>query len=421
MKEELLHAIWKLKRFSHNRLKTTRNEKIKIVDYGHHNFNAGPDFLNATIKIGKTTWVGHVEIHIKSTDWNKHKHQFDPNYNNVILHVVYEDDGGIISESGSTIPTLALKNRIDLSLLNRYHKFLINPDWVPCVKNIHQVDELKKTIYLQRLLIERLENKSEVISQYLKMTNNDWEYVCYKLLLKYLGLKVNQGAFEQLSIAAPYKLLSKNNQTLNRCEALLFGQAGMLNSNDEYLSSLNKEYLFLKTKHKLVPMGGLEWRFARMRPSNFPSIRIAQLANIYYKNPKMFRNIIENPSIKSMLNLLSVSTSSYWDTHYVPGKTSKYSKKMLGKQTAYSIIINAFVPLLFSYGKIKMIEKLKQIALEIYTQLPSEKNVIIDNWKKLGFNAGSAAETQALIQLKMQYCDRIKCLQCQIGQDILFK
>jgi len=422
MKEELLHLVWKLKRFNLHNLQTINGETIKIINFGNHNHNAGPDFLNATIKIGNQTWVGHVEMHTLASEWTAHKHQFDPAYNNVILHVVYENNAIVKTQNGNQMPTLILKDRIEKSLIYDYQRLLLNPDWIPCAQQLHKANTFKINMFLEGLLIERLEAKCQPIINYLKISKNNWEYVCYKMILKYFGLKVNKEAFETLSEKLPHSLLIKYHLRLIQCEAILLGQAGLLHSpNDNYTQKLKKEYDFMRKKHNLQPMVGVEWRFARMRPSNFPTLRIVQVAALYHKTPKIFNQIVANPTLKEFEEILTITLSKYWNQHYIPGKPSKNRIKKLGKQAIKLIIINAFIPLLFTYGISKGNQKIKDLAIDLYRQLPKEKNVIIENWKKLGLNIESAAETQALIQLKMQYCNKYKCLSCQIGQDILFK
>ena len=422
MKEELLHLVWKLKRFNLSQLKTTQGDDIAIIQSGTHNQDAGPDFLNATIRIANTTWVGHVEMHLSSSDWNKHNHQYDPAYNSVILHVVFEDNAIVKTQSGQILSTLVLKGRIEESLIKDYQHLIVNSEWVPCASQIFKVDTIKLDLFLERLLIERLENKCLIIRQYLEHSKNDWEYVCYKLIMKYFGLKVNNEAFETLGNKLPHSLLIKNSASLFKAESILFGQAGLLqNARDQYTKELKKEYQFIQKKFGLTPMTGVEWRFARMRPFNFPTIRIAQLASIYYNTPKVFSKILDNPTYKDFKKIFHVRLSSYWDKHYIPGKSSKAKEKTIGDQTVQLIVLNAFIPLIFTYGLIKENQYLKDLAVDLYRQLPKEKNVIIENWKKLGVITQSAAETQALIQLKTQYCDHYKCLNCQIGQDILFK
>lgn len=422
MKEELLHMVWKTKRFNLHNLKTTHNEVITILNFGFHNHNAGPDFLNAKIKISDTTWVGHIEMHTSASEWIRHKHHIDPAYNNVILHVVYNNDAIVKTKNHQTLPTLILKGRIENKIIDEYERLLLNSDWIPCAAQFAKINPFKLEVYLESMLVERLEEKCKVISNYLEYSKNDWEHVCFKLIIKYLGLKVNSEAFEMLSGKTPYSLLIKNNQSLAALESLLFGQAGLLlKTPDRYTQNLKKEYLYLQKKYKLSPMTGVEWRFARMRPSNFPSIRIAQLAALYFKTSKIFNSIIRQPSIVTFKKILDITLHQYWDHHFIPGKPSKSRQKNLGQQTIHLIIINAFIPLIFTYAKIKDDASLKEMAIDLYRKLPKEKNVIIENWKKLGVKISSSATSQSLIQLKMQYCNKLKCLNCPIGQDILFK
>ena len=420
MKEELLHTIWKLKRFNLRNLKLTTGEEIKLIKFGHLNSNAGPDFLNGEIMINNTRWVGHIEMHVKSSEWTAHNHHKDPAYNNVILHVVFEDDKKIFTESGHLLPTLVLENRIGKDIINNYSNLYNQLGWVPCHAHIHKVDFSKLVFFKERLLIERLENKYKKVLHLVEDSNADWDQVAYKLLVKYLGLKVNQDAFDQLSQVLKYKILSKHKDVF-QLEALLFGQAGFLKrAKDPYLKKLRSEYRHQRTKHKLKPMYGLEWRFARMRPINFPTIRLAQLAQIISNSPRLFSKILSAVTVKEFRSLLSVTTSNYWMNHYIPNRKSKRIHKTIGKVAQNNIILNAFIPLIFCYGKYKQDDRFIQRALDFYMQLPSEKNVIIRNWADLGIKSENAADSQSLIQLKTEYCLNFKCLNCYIGQRVLF-
>jgi hypothetical protein len=422
MKEDLLQTIWKLKRFDLHNLTCTSGEKLQIINFGNHNFNAGPDFLDANVIIGDKQWFGSVEIHIKSSDWNLHNHQLDPAYNNVILHVVYLHNKEIKNQNNQTIPTLELNNRIELDIIENFENLFSNSSLIPCSQSIATVDQSKIKIFLSRLLVERLESKAQKIIELLEASKNDWEHVCYKLILKYMGLKVNAEAFDTLSNYLPYKMISRVSSNLFQTEALILGHAGLLETcYDVYSEKLAKEYNFLKSKFKLNPMTGVQWNFGKLRPSNFPSLRMAQIASIYHHTPKLFRSIISNPDRTHLDQILSHQASSYWDTHFIPGKLSKNRFKNIGHQTRMLLIINAFIPLIFTYAYVTSNELLKEKALDLYFKIPAERNKIISQWKKHGLIYHSASETQALIELKTQYCDNFQCLRCQIGRNILFK
>jgi hypothetical protein len=421
MKEDLIHLVWKLKKFDFNKLTTTDGEKLQIKKFGFHNKNAGPDFLNGEIIVGDTKWVGHIEMHINSSDWNKHKHQDDKAYNNVILHVVYNEDTKIINQSGQQIPTLILNDRISQHTINNYEKLSQNLDWIPCAKSISKVDDIKKVIFLEKVLIERLQKKCARIYEILDHTHNDWEGTLYRLLLKYFGLKVNGSAFEQLAHVTPYPYIKKLSDKSIALEALLLGQAGLLsNPSDQYISQLRTEYNHYKNKYQLVPMTGVEWRFSKLRPANFPPIRIAQIAQLYHKSPQLFNDILKAKNINDIYTMLDVSASDYWTTHYLPGKTSESKTKKIGQSTKELIAINVVVPLLFSYGQKTDNDIYKDKAISLLENIKAENNSIIREWKGLGMKTKSAFDSQSLIQLKNEYCNNFNCLNCQIGQTILF-
>lgn len=422
MKEDLLHLVWKLKRFHLENLKTTLGQSIRLIKFGHHNKNAGPDFLNGEIIIDDTKWLGHIEMHLKSSDWDRHKHQFDPAYNNVILHVVYHHDKEIKNLNQQKIPTLVLDGRINQKTINEYSQLSSNLSWIPCQNHLNERALSSWSIYKERILVERLEQKCSRIVEKLDATQNDWEEILYSLILKYLGLKVNGEAFEQLAYHAPHQLIRKLSHRVDLIEALLFGQANMIKKgDDEYMNSLKNQYRHLKTKYSLTSMTGVEWRFARMRPANFPTIRISQIANLYHKTPQLFNSIKNKPVLDHIYGLLDVCTSPYWDTHFIPAKKSVDKKKAMGIQTKNLVIINAIVPLLFSYGIKTQNEKTKENALDLLRSIKAESNNIIKKWTSLGLSSKTAFDSQAIIQLKTQYCDRFKCLDCQIGLSILFE
>jgi len=426
MKEDLIHLVWKMKKFNLQDLKTAEGETILIKNFGFHNHDAGPDFLNAEIKIGDKTWHGSVEMHVRASEWQTHKHQHDKAYNNVILHVVYKNDKAVYNANGLPLATLVLENRITQNTIYNYDKLKSSLTWVPCANQLKQYllrqeDKFKNNVFLERLLVERLETKSKRVLALLDENKNDWEDVLYKMLVKYLGLKVNGEAFAQLTKSTPYKLLLKTYDSILKTEALLMGQAGILEKGkDEYVKTLKTEYDFLKHKHQLTPMSGVEWKFSRMRPVNFPSIRIAQIASLYHTNPQLFNSVINIDDYSSLIELLKAEASTYWDTHYIPGKESKKKVKKIGAQAQHTLIINAIVPIIFAYGIKTNDQTKKDLALKILESVPSEKNKIIENWDQHGILSDSAGQSQALLELKSNYCDQFKCLNCNIGRAILF-
>ncbi len=421
MKEELLHYLWQTKSFDLADLETTEGETVSLIKFGTHNVNAGPDFLNGQVKIGDTLWNGHIEIHTQASHWRNHRHHNDIAYNNVILHVVYENDSPILNANNQAIPTIELKNRFPFSYIDDHLKLISSLSWIPCADHLSQIDQSKVPFFLERLLVNRLEEKCKRISELCKSTKNDWEEVLYKLLLRYLGLKINSDGFQRLSEVLPYSILKKQAESIQQKESLLFGQADLLSGNDSYFQELKKEYKHQQNKYKLTPMRGVEWLFAKLRPANFPTIRIAQIAALYHKTPSLFSEIIAAKSLTELEELFEISASTYWDTHYIPEKTSTKRKKKIGKTTKQILIINVVAPLIFAYATAKDDEPLKEKALDILYKLPSENNNIIRRFSQMALKAESAAQSQALIELKTNYCDKQQCLSCQIGQQIIFQ
>jgi len=375
-----------------------------------------------------------VEIHICASDWNKHNHQNDGAYDNVILHVVHNADEDIIRKNGETIPTLQLKDRFDNHLLDNYENLQKSKRWIPCQHHITGIakDHFLLNNWLDRLLVERLERKSERIFNTLKLNNNDWEETFYQHLARNFGFKVNAMPFELLAKSLSVAHLAKHKDNLIQIEAMLFGQAGILfgDFKDEYPNQLKKEYVFLKKKFNLKPIyspsplgregEGLHiWKFLRIRPSNFPTIRISQFASLFYKSSNLFSKILECRNLIQVMNLFDIAATEYWVTHYLFDKTSTERDKKLGKGTRENIVINTIVPFLFVYGVRNKNEQYKDRALLFLEKLSGEKNSIIDKWDQLGLPVRSAYHTQALLELKNEYCTYKKCLSCSIGNRIL--
>ncbi|MFK7806595.1 MAG: DUF2851 family protein [Saprospiraceae bacterium] len=421
MKEHFLHYLWRMKRFDTNNLITTEGERITIQNAGEHNLHAGPDFLNARIYIGDTLWAGHVEIHVKSSEWRKHKHQFDKAYDNVILHVVLEDDEPVCRQNGERIPCLELRKRIPVKMHSRYQKMIHNEHWIPCQFQFHSVGEIIKNLWLDRMLVERLEKKTTDITHVLKNNKNDWETTLYYFLARSFGTKVNAEPFELLARQTPHSIIAKHKSNLFQIEALLFGQAGFLQEDfkDDYPKKLKKEYQFLQKKYNLIPLKKESFRFLRMRPANFPSIRIAQFAVLLFQSNHFFSKILAAENIQQIENMFRIKLSPYWTNHYRFDKESARKTKPLGKASIHLFIINTVAPFLFLYGKHKDESRYKDRALKLLEELPAEHNNIITEWKNLGIKTESAYQTQALLQLKNEYCQKQKCLQCAIGNRIL--
>ena len=422
MTEDFLHYVWKYKAFNLSGLKTLEGETIQVIKTGEHNQDAGPDFFNARLKIGNTTWAGNIEIHLKSSDWRKHLHNNNSNYSNLILHLVYENDEDI-SHTGKPVATAELKTLIDKDLLNKYNQLLYAKQWIPCANQLNTVSSFTRSNWLERLLIERLERKANTISSLLELNKNNLEETFYIHLARNFGMKVNAVPFELLAKSLPNSFLGKHRSSLFQVEALLFGQSGLLEKQfkDDYPNQLKKEYQFLQKKFSLRPIEEHLWKFLRLRPVNFPTIRIAQLASLIHNSSGLFSKIMEAQKVEDLRTLLNAETSEYWDTHYVFDKKSVEQKKNLGTVAIDNIIINSIVPFMFVYADYKGIEEYKDKAVCILEQLSSEKNNIIEKFAELGIKSKNAANSQSLLELKNEYCSFKKCLNCGIGISLLKK
>lgn len=421
MTEEFLHHIWKFKLFNQIDLTTSLGEKVEILKVGDHNFDAGPDFFNARLKIGDTLWAGNVEVHVNASDWKKHAHQTNKAYDNIILHVVYNEDMQLNRISNERIPTIELKHKISDKQYKQYLNFKSNKDWIPCKNIITSVSSIIINSTIDRLLLERLHRKSEAIINNLKLNNNNWEETFYQQLAKNFGFKINALPFELLFKSIPSTVLAKHKNSLLQIEAILFGQAGFLDQHyqDKYPLQLQNEYIFLKQKFKLQAIDNNLWKFLRMRPVNFPTIRIAQLANLIYNSTHLFSKIIEIENYESIKKVFSIGVSEYWCSHYTFNKNSLTKTKHLGEEAINNIIINTVVPFLFTYGKQKNEEKYVDKALAFLEQLQGEENTIIKGWDTLKMPVKNAYSTQALLQLKQEYCNNKKCLTCAIGNYLI--
>jgi len=360
--------------------------------------------------------VGHVEIHQKSSDWHQHQHQKNPAYNNVILHVVWHDDMKICTNSGELVPTLVLKNIVEEELLGRYHFMMKNKAWIPCEKSIGKVPVIYLNHFLERLLIERLQQKTHKIEKVLDQKKNDWEEAFYQFLCRSLGLKINAEAMFRLAQLLPQKVLAKHSNNFIQLEALGFGVAGFLTKpKDDYSRMLMKEYLFLKHKYRLQDMNVVEWKFLRLRPASFPTLRLAQLAALLHQHNRLFSKLLHATSIKEIETLFSVHTSDYWKTHYRFGIESKSRLKTIGNQRIKSIIINTLAPFYVLYSKNKQLSRFQYKSLAILADLEAENNTIVRRFEERGVTVTSSVQSQALLQLKEKYCDIKKCLNCSIG------
>ncbi|CAN5408029.1 DUF2851 family protein [soil metagenome] len=421
MTEAFLHHLWKFKLFNRHQLSSTNGEEIEILKVGQHNTDAGPDFFNAQIRIGNTTWAGNVEIHQKSSEWNKHQHTNDAAYNNVVLHVVYEHDEEVYTKENIKLITLELKGSFNPEIFQNYLDLIENNRWIPCQEHISKVDDITITTWLERMLIERLESKTGLIADSLKQNKNNWEETFYQQLAKNFGFKTNALPFEMLAKSLPMAVLTKHKTNLFQVEALLFGQSGLLEKDfkDEDPGELKKEYDFLRKKFSLTPMDSSQWKFLRLRPSNFPTIRIEQFAQLIHKSIHLFSKILETETIAELKTYFSVPVSEYWKSHYVFDRPSPVREKTLGEDAAMNILINTVVPFVFAFGRHRNELNFQERAMKFLEELAPEKNAIIANWNQYGITSANAGRTQALLQLKNEYCDKKKCLFCSVGNKII--
>ena len=417
MREEFLYYIWE-NRLTDKGLNTTEGEAVDIVATGYRNTDSGPDYLEAKIRIGDKLWAGHIEIHVKSSDWNRHGHQTDKAYKNVILHVVYENDTQV-----NEIPTLELKGHFDESLFTQYQRLISSKNWIPCEKSIGQVPVFTRLSWLDRMAVERLESKSETVTKILEANQFDWEDALYKLLMRYIGLKVNNEAFEYLANILPFKTLLKHADNLLQVEAMLMGCAGFLEADftEEYPLLLKREFAVMRAKFNLLTMPAERWRFMRMRPSSFPTIRLSQMAQLIHKNGCLFSKIKAAKDTAEVKALFDVEASEYWKTHYRFEVPAESKPKHLGETTADVLIINAVAPLLFCYGKLHKDESVCDTAMQFLEETEAEDNTIIRHFAQCGITAENAMQSQALLHLYSYFCKRKRCLECRIGNVLLHK
>ncbi len=424
--EALLSHIWQYRLYdiAEKNLCSSEGEGITILQTGTKHSHAGPDFFNAHIKIGDTLWAGNVEIHTKASHWLQHRHQNDRAYDSVILHVVYENDAPPLHRTdGTCIPTLELKSYLPLSVVERYRLLQHAPERpVPCAAIFPKNDILRLSFWLDRLLAERLEQKTALFQSYLGYLDNDWESAFYWALARAFGAPLNSDVFEQVARSLPLLVLRKEAHQPHSAEALLLGQSGFLETvptDDTYALHLREHYLFLQHKYQLQPITVSQWKFLRLRPAHFPTLRLAQLAAILQKNEGLFSKIIAAPDLKSLKSLLKNKPSVYWDTHYMIRKSTKASTHQTGEQFLNTLLINTVIPAIFVYGRIQAQAHLEDKALNYLTALPAEKNSIISDWAALGWKAADAHQSQALLQLRKHYCDAKRCLECAIGAQLL--
>jgi hypothetical protein len=420
MKEDFLHYLWKFKKFDALNLKTSNQEEIIISNVGQYLELAGPDFFNAQITIGDQKWAGNVEIHLKSSDWYVHHHEKDAGYENVILHVVWEHDSEIYRSNNTEIPVLELKNYVSTATVNNYQKLLSPKSWIFCEKQLKEIPQFALINWQERLFFERLERKSKPILELLQSTNNDWEAVLFCLLAKNFGLNTNGEIFLKIAQSIPFSVMRKECFEVENLEALLFGSAGLLDAEkeDNYFKDLKFRYFYLLHKYQIEKSCIEPVQFFKHRPDNFPTIRLSQLANLYHKQQNLFSKICGLNSLEAIYEIFGVSVAPYWQTHYQFDKESSNKKKALTQSFMDLIVLNTIIPLQFAYAESQG-KEISEDLINILNDVEPEKNSIIDKFSSFGLKAKNAFETQSLLQLKNEYCNKSKCLDCAIGMELL--
>ncbi|MGJ8667703.1 MAG: DUF2851 family protein [Patiriisocius sp.] len=423
MKEDFLHYVWKFQKFNTKQLTTTSGEAIHVVKVGMHNNNSGPDFFNGQVVIAGQKWAGNIEIHLKSSDWFAHHHEIDTAYDNVILHVVWEHDVEVHRKDGSIIPTLVLKALVSSEILNTYNSlFKKGNKWIACEHRFHEIDDLTMNHWIERLYIERLEAKSELMLQRLNALNNHWEALLFEMLAKNFGLKINGEAFLSIGQSIDFSVIQKCRSDAKTLEALLMGQAGFFDSeiDDNYFKTQKETFQFLLRKFQLDATSVIAPKFFRLRPPNFPTIRLSQLANLYHTKQSLFSEIMNINDISQMYDVFKISALPYWNAHYNFGVASAKSTRLLTKKFIDLLIINTIIPLRFCYA-LYVGKDETETLFSMAQQISAEKNSIVNSFNALKPVAKNAMDSQGLIQLKNAYCEGMKCLQCAVGNQLLKK
>jgi hypothetical protein len=419
--EDLLQFIWEHQLYAQQNLVTQQGQEVSILKQGFLNTNSGPDFEHAQVKIGNTIHHGSIEIHVDSREWHQHKHDQDPHYNTVILHVCYSYNNEATRHDGSAIPTLVIGQRISQNSLEKYRLLLDSKAFIPCQNQLALLNQFDKTNWLERMIIERLESRFELFSAYLNRSQNNWNQAFYIAIVRAFGLPVNTESFEELAQKLPFEMVQKHQASLFQLEALFFGVAGLLipQHNDTYYTGLQSEYTFLKAKYKLVEINA-SLKMGRIRPMNLPHIKLAQLAAFVHQVPDFISIVLELPDVKTVKQLLDFDLSNYWQTHYTFTNQSSKRHKKISVGFINHLFINAIVPFVFFYQTQKT-ENNTDKALEYLESIPTEKNIIVSQWKNVGLSASNAANSQALLHLYKNYCLPKKCLQCNLGKKILLQ
>ncbi|MGB0391614.1 MAG: DUF2851 family protein [Salibacteraceae bacterium] len=421
MTEDFLHYIWKYQLFNANNLITHSGQNLSIVSPGIHNHASGPDFSEAVISIGNISWAGNVEIHKNSSDWFRHKHEKDPNYLKVILHVVWNYDQPVYDLNKNEIPVLVLNGKVSNSLIKNYRTLNMSKNSVLCSELIDKRNDFKTSQWLHRVLIERLEYKVSEIKDIYLQTNRNWEQTMFVVLSKNFGFKVNAIPMHELAKRIDFKILLKNKDSQVALESIFFGVAGLIPDKPKsvFEKHLKTEFAHNKHKYQLETIDKSIWKFGKVRPTNFPTLRISQLATLILKNGNLFDVFVRNMDIETVKGLLSVKCSDFWDTHFIFERKSKDSKKNLGKKSIENILINSITPMLFFYGKESQSLLHQEMAISLLEKTHPENNFITKNWAQYNMFAKNAFDSQALIQLTNSYCNLKNCLNCGIGKQLL--
>lgn len=420
MREDFLHYLWKFKKFDTSDLETSSNEQITIIHSGQYLQLAGPDFFNAQIIIGNQKWAGNVEIHLKSSDWYVHHHERDEAYENVILHVVWEHDAAIFRMDNTEIPVLELKHYVPKDVLDNYQSLIAPKSWIFCEKQLKEVDGFTFENWKERLFLERLERKSLPIQDLFETLNKDWEAVLFCLLAKNFGLNTNGESFLKIAISIPFAVIRRESAEVENIEALLFGRSGLLDAEkeDNYFRDLKFRYFYLLHKYQIEKAAIAPLQFFKHRPDNFPTIRLSQFAHLYCNQYNLFSKLMAVKNTKEVYTILNVAVSPYWQNHYQFEKESPKKKKQLSKSFIDLIIVNTIIPIQFAYYKNQNKEVYEDL-IELSNKVAPERNAVIEKFSSFGIKSENAFSTQALMQLKNEYCDKGKCLECAVGRELL--
>lgn len=420
MKEDFLHHIWQFKKFDFSNLETIQGEKLAILNLGQYLQKAGPDFFNSQIIIGEQKWAGNVEIHLKSSDWYVHHHENDSNYDNVILHVVWEHDTEVFRKDNSEIPVLEIKNYVSKKTLDNYMNLTSAKTWIFCEKEIANIDDFVFKNWQEKLFFERLERKSIPIQKNLEETENDWETTLFCLLAKSFGLNTNGEIFLKIAQSFPFSIIRKESFEVENLEALFFGRSGLLEFENEdlYFKDLKFRYNYAVTKYQLPKIYVDPIQFFKHRPDNFPTIRLSQLASLYHLRLNLFSSLINAESLPEYYKIFKVEVSDYWKTHYQFDKISPKKKKALTTSFIDLLLINTIIPLKFAYAKSQG-KDISEELIYLLEEIQAEKNVIIEKFSNFGIVSKNAFESQSLLQLKNEYCNHKRCLECSIGIELM--